>query len=70
MSYKVIKRYRNHVITELTGVNCLSYKVINNLCKSLRNSISPREYYNFITRVLKQKENPLYFPSYKRFYNL
>ena len=64
MSYKVIKRYKTHFITDLTGVKAFSYKVINNIYRTLENISSFRRSYNFITRGLKQEENPLYFPLY------
>jgi len=67
MSYKVITRYKNHIITDLTEVNCLSYKVINNISGTIRNINFLIKSYNFITRVLKQEGNQLYFPLYNFF---
>jgi hypothetical protein len=67
MSYKVIKRYKTHFITDLTGEKGLSYKVINNIYVNLRNISSFRKSYNFITWVSKQKGNPLYFPLFNLF---
>jgi len=67
MSYKVIKRYKSHFITVFTGEKCSSYKVINNNIKDSIAISSIRCSYNFITRVLKQRRNALYFPLYNFF---
>jgi hypothetical protein len=66
-SYKVIKRYKYHFLTVLTGENCQGYKVIRNFNKILQNNIYRSLYYNFITLFFKQKEYPLYFPLYNFF---
>jgi hypothetical protein len=67
MSYKVINRYKYYFITDLTGVKCLSYKVINNIYRNLNNIDSFSKSYNFITRVFKQEVYPLYFQLYNAF---